>query len=414
LHRQLPLGGLRPRGAQVFGIFEKAIAKLLDKLLDPLVDFIRSWFSRVTWRSRLIAVVILTLPFLLVYHNRASVTAASLRRFYSVATRPDLTTDGLTAFEHRIVDNEIDNLVIDLDGKLTEKGHTDPINVWTASQIVVAINGDPKAAYNVDDMRKYLDGEMYKDCNCWREYASAPAHTVATAWVLLAVSALKIPENDEVLRSLLDSQKHEGWWPIYYSATDNPENESTYATAMATWALSEHLKSGMVRPENRQRVHDALIRARAWLVSKEESGKARWPDYPRSSDQNDNEVGLSGLVLHVLHRLDERVDPELDREWLDNLPIVLPSIVDADRTDHPIFLKDGQIKDSTRYFKIQWIIVATVDSFPSGSLVQKVSALAFVETAIYSLPRSETEAFRFPWSEAELLISLRRLNGKIP
>jgi hypothetical protein len=397
----------------VFGLLEHTLEKLLDKLLEPLFDFVRSWFIRVTWRARIIALLVAAICSFLVYHSSVSVAAASVHRVYSAAMRSDLTTESLGRSERKIVDNEIRNLVVDLDAKLKEKGHTDPVNVWAASQIVVAIRGAPKADYDVNDMMKYLSEEMYKDCDCWREYAKAPAHTVATAWVLLAISALNIPENDEVLTSLLGSQKNEGWWPIYYSASDNPENESTYATAMATWALSEHLKAGMVRPENVQRIHDAISRARAWLVSKEIGGKARWPDYPKSSDQNDEEVGLSGLVLHVLHRLDEPVDSELDREWLDNLPKVVPSIVDADRTDHPIFLIDGQIKDSTRYFKLQWIIVATVDSFSNGSLKQKTSALALIERAVDTLPRAETEAFRFPWSEAELLFSLRHLNGDL-
>jgi len=393
----------------MFGFVDHALEKLVDMLLDPVYK----WLTHASLRTRLLFGILVIVCALSVYHNNVSLAFGEVNRLYSVADTHDLASS-LSTKQHQVLSDSIEDMVIDLDGKLTEKGHGDPVNVWTASQIVVAIRSHAKAVFDVQDMANYINKEMSVDCKCWREYSGAPGHTAATAWVLLAISVLHIPEKDEILGSLLDHQNPYGWWPIYYSATNNPENESTYATAMAAWALEEHLQQGMVLPTNKARVRTELARARAWLLSKEIGGKARWPDYPGSPDGSVNEIGLSGLVLHVLHRLGPKVDPSLDQEWLDNLPNEFPSAVDADRTDHPIFLENGQqIKDSTRYYKAHWIIIADADAFSNGSLAERIGAFASIEKAIRKVHQSKVEALPFAWDEAEMLSSLRYLNGEI-
>jgi len=320
--------------------------------------------------------------------------------------------ESLKDYERKQLEQNVADMTRLLNNKLeTGLGKDAIITVWAASQIVVAVDGI--TSIDKSEVTGFINKHMYHDCNCWREFPGASNHIGATAWALIALTRMRAPENDELLTFILDNQKTNGWWPIF-PAQDKEENASTYATAICLLALKEHLSSGLVKAQNKDRVERALEQGRNWLLSTRVGGKSRWEDYPSAVDKKES-ISLSGMVLHVLHRLGPSVDSSLDKNWLQSMPSNVPPALAFEIAAHQVDIgpnPDYIAMDHVRYYIIPWVIIATKDAFESGTISERTRGVEWLREIIKNENELERQALKQPWVAAEYLISFRYLQGE--
>jgi hypothetical protein len=229
----------------------------------------------------------------------------------------------------------------------------------------------------------------------------------------LALATLGQPAEEAQIEFLLANQKPDGWWPIY-PASASSDNASSYATALCVWALSEHLNRGLVPPTHVKRVEAGTDRGLAWLLSVRVTGRARWSDYPLVPVGRES-VGISGLVVHVLHHARKSNVSAIDRLWLNDLPPAVPAVVEFEASNKTVKNEAGIAvqTDDTRHYALQWAVVATADAYPYGTLWERHAAAGWMERALKPLgPSEEADMAALkagPWVAAELLIALRHL-----
>jgi hypothetical protein len=281
-------------------------------------------------------------------------------------------------------------------------------NAWQMAQLTVALTGQQGA---VDLFRKGIQSKKSDDCNCWKESKNfGSPHAATRNWVAMGFAKTKTPILIEDLIFILNSQ-HDNFWAPFSDAED-PKYASTYATAWSVLALQELLDTGLIDPSRRERVKSAIALGKGWLVSVRKRDAASWPDYPNAGAQSREFQGLSAFVLHVLHRLGGATQ-EMDSEWLDRLPMTVPNAEDVDSNGFPIFFKNGTSeRDAVRHMKTPWMIMATVDAYPSGTIVQRARALHWLgKAARESSSIKESSMAGNAWAAAELTIGFRYLAG---
>jgi hypothetical protein len=195
-------------------------------------------------------------------------------------------------------------------------------DVWEVSQMTVALldnkQTDGKAVERL--LEKMRDGK----CKCWKVQPSATFQDIASvSWVAFALAKTGQKLLPEDLKVILDN-RHDGWWPAFSSATNAQSNASTYATALSLLALNEQMRLGIEEPLL-GKVKDSLDAGRGWLLNTMVPNTARWYDYPYiDSGYRKQPIGLSGFVIHVLHRLDSSIR-DIDARWVRDLPGDIPT-----------------------------------------------------------------------------------------
>ena len=74
--------------------------------------------------------------------------------------------------------------------------------------------------------------------------------------------------------------------------------------------------------------------------------------------------------------------PHVPPAQISQLPSRAPSASDAEHDDYWIDSKDGSHIDGYTHPKLPWMLVATVDAYPSGSILQRARALQWLESAV--------------------------------
>jgi serine/threonine protein kinase/class 3 adenylate cyclase len=286
-------------------------------------------------------------------------------------------------------------------------------NAWTMSQMVTALEG--RSAVNIEYVRSFLAKLVSTECGCWRESPSSPKDLRVSSWVLLGMSRLGLSVNEDQLDFLLNTIHADGWWPIY---TEYPKAEgipitqeyaSTYATAMAVLSLQAQSELGKFNPDQNAKVKDALKRGRIWLLKTRMTGEAKWWDYPFNESRSYS-LGISGLVLHVLHRTTstESELKEIDEVWLHNLPN-LEMNANA-RESSQVVVDAFTLRDPSTQFPLQWSIIATADAYASGSSLQRAEAVVWLDNIARNFEELATGVIgNIDWTASELLVSLRYL-----
>jgi len=126
--------------------------------------------------------------------------------------------------------------------------------------------------------------------------------------------------------------------------------------------------------------------------------------------------------VHVLHRLGAST-PDIDREWMRNLPSELPEATAADANPYGVTLlapKDAagnqslapSKRDGVRQLALPWTVIATVDAYPNGGVLDRAKALRLIQELCESLSQVAKPVMSgIPFAAAELEISLRYLKG---
>lgn len=400
----------------------------LNWLIDSVLDPIKARILKMRWIYRA-AILLALLAIFALFEFREQIAArlASVNEIFRVSLAPQ----GLVPFsdrDKRQLKASIARLVSVLDARLVQPRATIE-QAWSTAQVVVAVQGAGKSDFGpaID----FIESQKDPKCSCWEQFchpngpphlvaatlscdASNPPHMAASAWILTAYARLGRRVPDPQIQFFLDNQFPDGSWPVYVGAA--PGEASTYATALVVFALYEQLNAGLVPKQLESTVKAAMESGRAWLISHRTERLARWTDYPVATHEpfrTMDSLGLSGQVLHILHRTGQTGLEDIDREWIRSLPQAVPGGADNDASSREIENKKGLsiYTDSSRYFALPWLIVATADAYPSGTTAERARALDQLEHSLVALEPAEQAALK--WGEyvaAELLIALRYIS----
>ena len=337
------------------------------------------------------------------------------RTYYAgyLATRPSSDAIPLSRTARRNLDELIHILQGDLIVEFMRRdlGVKEGYNTWAVAQMSTALGSAMPVTPSA--VKRFFDANLDEKCDCWRETPDKPPHTGATGWTLFSMARLGLPAQPQVLAFLLSLQSPSGWWPLH-PATWEPKNASTYATAWATLALCSQLplQQGTANAEP-GKISAAIRNSLRWLAKSRLADTARWLDYPANSPSFKS-ASISALILHVKHSCGDSEGAEpLHREWLDSLPVEVANASTVEASNTYITLKNGNLDfDRTRHYTLQWALVATVDAFKAGTLVQRAAALQWIER-ILTPSLASPEVRNQNWVAAELLYALKYLRAHI-
>jgi hypothetical protein len=330
--------------------------------------------------------------------------AITVARFYWDARRPVPPRNPIVADVMRDLTNQLKDAI-----SPSNRNRPDVGGDWVQAQMAVGLQGED--AFDRTELVRWFHSEA-ENCYCWRAGPQDQVHLGAEGWVLLAFARMKAMPTEQELEFVLRNQHRPGWWPIY-PALDNPKNASTYATAFCTWSLEELLERDLIPVSQKQRATEAVQRGRNWLFNNTVLGRpGRWKDYP-NGEYGQESVGVSGLVLHVLHRTPGPPPSASDVDWMIDLPSELPAPKDEFSSGQTVYVADQHaMEDPTHHFALPWLIIGTADAYGRGSLSQRAQACRLFHEIPGKRQVIATELRDMPWLAAETLIALRHLQGE--
>jgi hypothetical protein len=280
---------------------------------------------------------------------------------------------------------------------------------WSIGQAIVAVEEGEQPTRPVFAQKaiSLIRSHETDGCFCWAEVPRKQTDEMCTfiaGWVMLAFSRLGEPISDSEAAHVLGAQRAEGWWPIFEDKTDE-EFASTYATAWIVLGLAEMNRRELISFAMRSQVEDAIARGVAWLqTTRADSGK--WKPYPNMANSKVSD-SVSGLVLHTLHVADPSGLRDLDRDWLSSLPRDPPEAT-AMEGDF-VVLRGSNIAriDHFKQIELPWMLIATVDAYPSGDVSEKGRARNWIDAALSEHSVLTADATTNEWWRAELLYALK-------
>src|SRR5262249_31056116 len=135
------------------------------------------------------------------------------------------------------------------------------------------------------------------------------------------------PATAGEIEGVLQRQGDTGWWAMF-PATRAESNASTSATAWTLLALHHHYEKGLVPPDQRPAVAEAIRKCVDWLKRRALDGQARWTEYPpdETFEKRLPYLAASALVVHALHTVAN--SSAFDTLWLDQLPQRVPPLLE--------------------------------------------------------------------------------------
>ncbi|HEX7958448.1 MAG TPA: hypothetical protein VF493_00930 [Terriglobales bacterium] len=283
---------------------------------------------------------------------------------------------------------------------------------WTEAQMVVSLQS--QGIVDPAEMHGWFETQAAAS-HGWRQVWNAaqdPEQFGVTGWVLLAYAKMGVTPTREQIKFVLDHQHTPGWWSIF-PATDDPRNACTYATALSVWSLQELMSRGLVSEPQRAKVADAIRKGRDWLWNNSVADEpGTWRDYPQA-EYGQESTGVSGLVLHVLHRTEGPAPIEADKYWMAHLPDEMPEAKQQTSTSQfVVTLQKRPVADPTHNFSFPWLVIGTIDAYHEGTLSQRAQAARLLHQIGDKRRQIFIDAKAMPWLAAELLIGVRYLDGE--
>jgi len=278
---------------------------------------------------------------------------------------------------------------------------------WSIAQATVASH--KLKPFETKRIANFFRAEADPSCGCWREIPghTHPRHVAASGWIIFALAEISEPATSAEISFFTGEQQigsEGGWWSVFPVESEDSQHASTYATAWAVLALHKQRSTKGLSTGDDLAARLAIDKGAGWLINRREP-RARWKDYPKSTSGKTSE-SISGFVVHVLHQVWPHNLREIDRAWLDNLPTPPPAVGDADHGYRWITGKDGNHLESIVQIRLPWMLIATVDAYPSGGIWQRVRALLWMEQALQQ-ESITAETQERNWWRAELLYALR-------
>ncbi len=327
----------------------------------------------------------------------------------------DLSDSQKTAIKSSI--NELKELIsVDFNkavGELENENPTVKTNVWSLTNFIVGLSS---ADYPLDQTRlnSVLDKTQTED-GCWKEEKFA-CKMIISGWVMLAKKNLNKPLSEQQLEFVLKNQSSEGWFPAY-PYPDDAKNAATYPTAIIVLGLIEQLQQNLIDKNYEERVKFAINEGVTWLLkTRNRNGEFLWSDCPKVDlIWQTPSYGVDGTIIYTLHfvaksglvqtpNLTNELK-EIDSIWLDKLDQT-PNFPLEHQIDGRCFTvsADGGIMDRTIRFSMPWLILATIEAYPNGTVWQKAIATKRLENIPFS---QKYKGYTF--GASEYIISLTEL-----
>jgi hypothetical protein len=270
---------------------------------------------------------------------------------------------------------------------------------WTLAQKFLALDGGLAAGDDRIAALSYYSGqEVDPTCQCWREiyYHNQqqvyPLHVGLSAWIIVSLERASNSLQPEHLEFLRETQLSNGAWPVLLSA--QKEQGSTFATPWAILALL-NIQPKLTDKAARADVANRIREASNWLLNARQPHKL-WTLYPEGTTSGAKRISLSnsGLSIVALHRAlrtesgfipKEETDlwktriAAADREFLRN---VRPGIAldEADSfNDQLETISEGPQTDRVQLLVLPWVVMGTVEAYPSGSLGERMQAIRLLD-----------------------------------
>ncbi|HKR14405.1 MAG TPA: serine/threonine-protein kinase [Pyrinomonadaceae bacterium] len=373
------------------GVWQRKLNKLTQGLVNNLPP------TSFGFKARLITYLFILVAFLVAFKFEAIKTR--------LETTPTLNESSMWASLRK---SKQDKLNLMIDRLSTEIGkeirqNLDQKEPWEASQMVLSTRG--LSPFDEVRMAAYFRRKLKE--NSYYEFLDT-GHFATSGWTLLATNGLGIERSVEQINFLVKHEK-KGWWPLYLSSSYSEDKASTYATAYAVLSLHENTENPLIGHDEKKQLRSVIERGQKWLIDSH-PGHAHWWDDPYNRDSRKQSKGLSGLVMHVLHRTGAARKYKTEMEELDQLwrQTALPyQKGERDYEESKAYVESGVEKSNVKNIIIPWAIIATADTYPGGSVAEKERALHWLNNVIDNLD-SNLEVSGF-FIKAEWLIALRYL-----
>lgn len=276
------------------------------------------------------------------------------------------------------------------------------IGPWTVAQSSAATAGAEDDSLNKAALVSFVRTNTVPGCACWSEIPQQiePQCTFISGWMMTAFADMNVSSTPAEIRYVIGTQNKDGSWPIFPSASQT-QYASTYSTAWNLLGLLHQKGKGFTDKD----VDQAIARATGWLLSTRMKG-ARWKPYPNLSASSESE-SISGLVLHALHLSVPTQMSELDNEWIANLPS--PLIKPSDGENYFISMEgtNGLLIDHFVQIKLPWLLIATVDAFPNGDMLDRAKSLLWPENTLNQESVLNADSIKDNWWRSEFLYALK-------
>lgn len=287
-------------------------------------------------------------------------------------------------------------------------------NAWGFSDLIVSLSG---ANFPLD--QNYLNSTIDKLAfseECWKEEKTV-CKIAVSGWVLWSKSRLNKAVSTKQLDFVLRNQSAEGWFPAH-PYPENPNNASTYATAIIIFGLNEQLRLNLIAENDQERVKSAIEKGVSWILkTRKKDGKFFWIDCPNANEPSQTQSkGLDGMVIFVLHQIAKSKNvqlenltselKEIDLAWLEQLNRMPKSLEDQLACKCGTIVDNEVIFDRTVQIALPWTIAATVEAIPNGTLWQKAKAARLLENMTFA----QNEKGHFVQAEYLIALSLLREN----
>ena len=243
-----------------------------------------------------------------------------------------------------------------------------------------------------------LEAARQPSCNCYFAY-SIP-QTVANAWVVIASARLRRSAPEPLIETLLNAQSPEGWWGITLDAAPDRSNAAVHATALATIALAEARRAGIVPAPLAARVYGALSRAATWLNRGPAEG-GQWADYPHNERPTRN-LAFAAMASAAARLAGGPRDGGGARAFAASLSD-LPGIADSFASGAYVMRRTGErYFDDYRHPAAPWTGLAAVLAYPGADEATK-RRLRPLSRRWFEADRSDPALLRHDWMTAETL-----------
>jgi hypothetical protein len=272
---------------------------------------------------------------------------------------------------------------------------------WFAGQLLSAAPEESRAL--LDLYFGLLPDAANPACGCY--WVHGIPHSIGNAWVVITAATFRRAPPTNLIPALLANQHRDGWWSISLAGAGDAANAATHATALVTIALAEARRAGIVAPELRPQVEDALRRAVAWLNRGPEDG-AQWPDYP-NDDRRTRHLVFAAMATVATH-LGGDSGPRPPVAAFLRSAAALPDGTAHLPSKAIVELTGGEsYTDSYRHPVSPWIGAAAMLAYRHGGMLERRRLRAIVRDWL-AMDLSDRRLLQHDWIVAETLV-LRRL-----
>lgn len=383
----------------------ESLRKVLSEISDSLLDPIKSWVLARSWPIRLL---FLGLTAMAAYGCWSPAAAGQAAREVVFLWRASSGGNSSIPVSGAAIESLRTGTA-----RLSESVESDLVSLrsplltpWSASQAAVPLMLLNGRIPDREGYVRFVQSQRRNDCFCWAERPDRAGEDVCMfigGWVMAAFAELGVPLSEEEMGYVTRNQHSGGWWPMFPDSARSGY-ASTYATAWMVLGLVRQREKNLVPPRLAPTIDSAIRRGAAWLLRSRSPG-ARWRMHPEVPETPQSE-SVSGFILYVLHEADVQGIEDVDREWLASLPL---DNLEPHSVESPYFelrAPDGISIDHFSQVRLPWIMLATVKAYPSGSLIQRARALAWLDRVLTNPSVRAADTRGLNWVRAEVLLGL--------